>query len=447
MSSRSKLILKFGLIYAAFLALCWHKLDPDFGWHLKAGDYYRQHGIPSRDIFTYTARNFPWINHEWGNDLLVSLVYTIGGYGLLSGLYAAIWTAVFYLRARTVSLLFLAAGISAMLPFAGIRPVAWTVLLFTILLNLLDRPKKPPLWLIPLMFGLWANLHGGFIIGLAVILYYFVHYRQSYYSKLLGLSIVATFVNPYGPRLYVEIGRTLFDSHLHNQIAEWNTFTVYGPSLVFICLWWAGFWIFERRPLKNWLGLSPLLFAASMSANRNTPLFTAAALPDLERFYRQFRREVPKKLNRAAKIILYSFTAVVAGAVIYGAYPSFWPWGSREDGYPAQAVAFLQQHPCAGHLFNDYNYGGYLIWKLPSEPVYIDGRMSSWRDKSGQKYLNTYLSMDNSAVRNRQFSKYDIKCVLLRSSDTNMLDHLKKAGWQTKIQANGATLLETTSGK
>jgi len=440
---KARLILKFGFIYLVFFALSWHRLDPDFGWHLKAGDYYRQYGIPSHDIFTFTARNFDWINHEWGNDLLLSLFYAIGGYGLLSFLYAGLWTAAFMIRALKVRFIFLLAAMGAVLPYAGIRPVAWTFLLFALLLRLLENQKKPPYLLIASLFAAWANLHAGFVIGLALILYYFVRTRHKYYAKLLSLGILATFINPYGPRLYVEVGRTLFDVRLHNQISEWNNFVVFTGSLTFIGLWWAGFLLYKRKKLSNWLGLGPLLFAAALSASRNLPLFVITTINDLEKYYQNFRAEAPKNLNYKARAVLLISWVGLISFLIYGSYGQLLPWTNREDKFPKQAVSYLKANPCPGRIFNDYNYGGYLIWKLPSQPVYIDGRMSSWRAPDGQKYLDKFLKIpDDQNLRQKEFSHYGIKCVLIRSSNTKLIDSLQNDGWQTRLKANSATLLE-----
>src|SRR5262249_39320806 len=140
----------------------------------------------------------------------------------------------------------------AIQPYSGIRPVGWTILNLCILLRLSTSKWPKAKWLIPLLFVVWANLHGGFVIGLAYLAYLAVTERQAIWLKILALSGLATFVNPYGPMLYVEIARTLFDSQLHWQIVEWRPFLVFWQSLPFIALWIVGFWSFSKRRLKEW---------------------------------------------------------------------------------------------------------------------------------------------------------------------------------------------------
>src|SRR6266568_6224622 len=85
--------VKLAIVFCLFWIICWGRLDLDFGWHLQAGNYIRQHGVPSHDIFTYTANTFRWADHEWGNDVFVSFIYQHFGFVGLTTIYAAIWTA------------------------------------------------------------------------------------------------------------------------------------------------------------------------------------------------------------------------------------------------------------------------------------------------------------------------------------------------------------------
>ena len=132
----------------------------------------------------------------------------------------------------------------------------------------------------------------------------------------------------------------------------------------------------------------------------------------------------------------------------YATRLAFSNWPPRDNIYPPQAVAYLEQHPCKGNLFNSYNYGGYLIWKLPNTPVYIDGRMPIWRDEKGEKYFDTYLKVfHDDNVRKAEFSKYNITCVLLiRDVQTKKLvNRLKIEGWSEAAKNNDSILLEKSN--
>src|SRR5665213_3521740 len=265
--------LKVAVIFALLFLYATRTLDPDFGWHLSAGNYIRQHGIPAHDLYSYTAPNFPWIDHEWGNDVVVSLLYSAGGYLTLSLFFSAIWTLAVVIGGglKTRLGIFLLA-LGAILPYSGIRPVAWTALSLVILLKIAGSKSKNVKYCIPLLFLPWANLHAGFTVGLAVLGFLAIKERKRFWLYMLLVCVLVSFINPYGPRLYVEIFRTLSDSQLHSQINEW--FPVHMPVLswVFAILWGAGFVLFAGKKLANWLNLSLILLLATLSANRNVPV-------------------------------------------------------------------------------------------------------------------------------------------------------------------------------
>ena len=437
-------LIKFSLIFALFWLIGWYRLDPDFGWHLRSGQYIWAHGIPAHDVFSYPAAAFKWINHEWGNDVLLASLYSLGGYALATTFFAALWTLAFFVAGRALSFVVLLTGAIAVLPYAGIRPQVWTLLGFVLLLKLVQQQRRRTLILIPLLFIVWANLHGGFVIGLAYLAYLAVKKRSKFWLLVLALSLLATFINPYGPALYVEISRTLFDRSLHSQVTEWLPFYILPPSWPYIVLWGAGFWLYARRKLKNWLNFEVLLLAAAMSSSRNIPLFVIASLKATDDYWRRVVKSVPKKLDMPRQMVLFILTALAVWSLFYGLKISYWPFRARENSYPRSSVEYLAKNGCPGHLFNDYNYGGYLIWKLPNVPVFIDGRMPSWRNEHSQKYMDNYYKMlKDKDLRNAQFSQYNVRCVLLSRSSRNnqLLDDLEKAGWRQTVKTGRTELL------
>lgn len=86
-------IFGFAALGGLIFYVCAASIDPDFGWHLQAGRYILAHGIPTHDIFTYTAADFRWIDHEWLSDVVMALLFGAGGYWLLAAVWAVIWLA------------------------------------------------------------------------------------------------------------------------------------------------------------------------------------------------------------------------------------------------------------------------------------------------------------------------------------------------------------------
>ena len=438
------LIAKIIPVYFFIWLMSYRQLDPDFGWHLQSGIYYRAHGIPYHDLYTYTASSFAWINHEWGSDILLSVLYQIGGYLLTSLVFAALWTIAIFINAGKVAFPILFAAAIALAPYVGVRTMVWTILGLSILIKLASLKNARWRLLIPLLFIPWANLHSGFIVGFLYLGYLSIKEKDVRWWSILLLSALATFINPYGPRLYLETFRTLTDGELHNQITEWHRFYIPNISWLYVAIWMAAFIFFFRKKLKNWLSFPVIMFAATLSATRNLPLFVIASLQDFYVYSRELRAQMPKQLDFTRQLIVIGgvyFTVVMSFTIATLEVLSI---HSFESAYPVQAVAYLNEYPCDGHIFNSYNYGGYLIWKLPGQKVYIDGRMPSWRAPDGIKYLDTYFSvLNNAQTRNAQFAQYNVQCVLVvNNSDNNFLiTGLVNSGWQTKINANGALLL------
>jgi hypothetical protein len=443
---RRLLALKWLLLFGLFWLLAWERLDPDFGWHLQAGNYFRAHGIPAHDIFTYTAHNFSWIDHEWGNDVIASLLYRWGGYGLLATLYGLLWSGALSIMAGRARLFVLLTATAAMLPYAGIRPIAWSVFFLAVTLRILNSQNRR--WrvaLIPL-FIMWANLHGGFVIGLVAVAFYVVKRRDYRLAGLLLFCVLATFINGYGPRLYIELARTFGDPEIHSQISEWTPFLIFSTSRPLIFLWASGAIIFNGKRWREYVQFSTLMLLATISASRNLPFFAIAGVAELNGYFARGRQLIPKNLDARRQIIIWAICIYVVGVVVTGIYGSLWPLsGNRERTYPTHAVVYLQQHGCEdGNIFNDYDYGGYLIWKLPEQPVYIDGRMPSWRAPDGHKYLDRYYDILKHPARYQDtFKRYNIRCVLLRRARTNykLLTRLKTDHWQVAVKTNSSILL------
>ncbi len=439
-------LLKVAVIFGVIWVYCWQILEPDFGWHLQSGNYIRQHGIPTHDVFSYTAQNFAWIDHEWGSDVLVSYIYQLGGYGLLAFLFAGLWTASLCLFRKKVNLGILLVATFAVVPYIAVRPVVWSVLGIALLFKLITCKSSTRRYAIPAIFLLWANLHGGFVIGFVVLAYQACKDsgKRIYWLITLAASMLATFINPYGPRLYIEIFRTLFDPALHRQVGEWASFSLEPKTWMFIALWLAGYCLYSWRKPNRLLALTPLLLLASLSATRNLVFFVIAGLYDIDKYTDAVR--LPKLVIRFGKLLGITVAAlviIIAGISVAGGSLSV---ASRIAPYPDKTLSYLQQHRCPGNLYNDYNFGGYLIWKLPGTPVYIDGRMPSWRDSgpnsTGETHMTHYLALVyNPKLLQPEIKKYNIQCALVSSSSTQIIDELHRIGWKTVSQDKASVLL------
>ena len=414
-------------LFVVIFTVFWVRLDPDFGWHLQSGRYILQHGIPPTDIFTYTAPDFPWINHEWLSDIVIVGAYAAGGFVGVAGLFALIWTAALVLASRTVRWPVLAIAVAAMLDTITARPNAWTALFFALVLLAVRRRVYWPL--IPL-FALWANKHGGFIMGFLVLGVAAWHDRK--YRWVLAGCLVATFLNPYGPTLYVELWRTFSDGNLRRHIVEWQPLAVGVLS---------GFYIVAYLVIGATTGwrrrafiLPTILLVSAISTMRQFPLFVVASLGLIDLGYGKLVDFLSVKAGWKTYLLPLLAVGIVAA-------PVFKIIRHPDNQSPIVQVAQLSARPCQGNLFNDYDFGGYLIWKLPQTKIYIDGRMPSWR-LGDRYYLGDWMrDLSDSAARQRDFAKYNVGCVLIRPKHRQIIRELRSAGWRVTSADSQAVLL------
>ena len=225
-----------------------------------------QHGIPKTDPFSYTMPSYPYIEHAWLADIVIAGLFPyIGMLGL------AILFSILALAALGVHLvptpkkwLLLAFTLAALtfLPFFGIRSQIMGWLLFSVTLKVISfAPDSRWRYFLPLILLLWVNVHGSFAIGIAVILldlvYTFIKKHGSLRQVFIFLlSILVTFINPYGMQIWREVWMTVAgnSNDLRWFISEWYPAVFFafpamwffiGISLSLIILYRKRFTLFE----------------------------------------------------------------------------------------------------------------------------------------------------------------------------------------------------------
>ncbi|HSX02830.1 MAG TPA: hypothetical protein VLI05_05975 [Candidatus Saccharimonadia bacterium] len=432
------LALPYLICLGLFIFVALLRVDLDFGWHYRTGQYIFAHGIPYHDIYTYTARDFAWINHEWLNDVLVFVVKRWLGWPALAVLFAGMWALALGLATLwRLPWPMAALALLALLPYVGVRPIAWSALLFALVLSAVRRPGAVQrLWWLPPVFALWANLHGGFILGLAVLGVYAVVRRSWRMGVLALLCGAAAGLNPYGFNVYVEIWRTLSDGRLHSFITEWAPLT----------LSWANAGLMAGAVVvlalrADWATrlIGGGLLLSCLSSNRQAVFVVVAMLGPLAEAYRWGLVRLERRLP-AVGGWLPGVAGAVGGLALLGALVAPPASSGQRVVAPSQAVISLEQQPCAGHVFNDYDFGGYLIGRRPTEPVYIDGRMPSWSGPEG-RYLDRWLRvLQDPGYADSEFARYNVRCVLIRNSRTTLMKHLRATGWRVTARDEGSAL-------
>jgi hypothetical protein len=436
-------VVQWGPLVGAYLLvafICVNRVDPDFGWHYATGQYIWGHGVPMHDIFTYTARDFAWVNHEWAYSAFVYLVASTWSYQALGLIFAALWVAALWVASgRKPSFVTMGLAVGAIIQYVGIRGVTFSALGLAIVLWLLRRRRR--YWLLVPLLVLWANWHGGFVIGLAVAGLAAVWRRE--WSLLLWVMVAAgaALLNPYGWRIYEEIWRTMSDGQLAGRIVEWAPLTPTPATAPYVVLM-----AVLLLTLKSWgfdrVRVAALVVAALWS-NRHMPMLVVGSIGLLDHEMGRMAGWLSARFGRWGGWLMAG-AAVVVG-IVYPLSLLLWRWplttSPQTLDRPTQALIELRDHPCRGQLFNDYTYGGFIIMSLPNVPVYIDGRMPSWRGPAGS-YLDKYVEvLKGQEVMRSEFARYDINCVLLSNFDTKLHEALAQdPAWRQSVKAQDAEL-------
>jgi len=432
----------YGIIFILFFIKSFFSLDPDFGWHISSGQYILEHGVPRHDIYSYTMPTFSWIHHEWLADLANYLVYHyLGGYFALSVIYAAMWTAAIGLLARFTKhrllVLFVA---TLLLPFAGVRAITWTALLSSVLIVLCHTKRTKLIYFTPLLMLLWANVHGSFVIGILYLLWRLALKPRWDNALLLVVSVVVTFITPYGAGMYAEVVRTATDVTLHTNISEWRPLQP-GIGVGIVAGMWMAVCILTSTAAfwRRFMRFETVLLVMSFSSSRHTVLFLLFALPTLLRGVDALPLPVKTIPVKRLAVGLVGLLVITCGLFVYTTFMH--SSLDREATYPSAIAASLRITPCAGNVFAHYNYGGYLIWKVPGEKLFIDGRMPSWSEPERNVMADYIRITKDSSYREKEFAHFNIRCVVWNRSDT-FAKTLHQEGWSVaESEKNGTVLL------
>jgi hypothetical protein len=388
--------------------------DPDLWWHLRTGQWIVAHGtVPVTDPFSSFGHGKPWIAYSWLFELITYGIYQrMGLPGILLlrvVLVYAVAVAIHRFVAKREPRFLVATGLAglAFLPIGYLvseRPWLFTVLFFTMtmdaVLDLRAGRSRRAIWLLPLVYALWANLHiqfidGLFLLGLAcvgpVVDRLFALGEPGKHADLAGsrawwqllvLTIVcmlATLCNPYGLHLYgivVEYASQtgaydLVEEHLAMDFRAWWNWAVLGLSLA------AAFALGGRRRPSSFEIL--LLAAAaylSFHSRRDLWFMVLTALAIVTTSQRSLTFLPERFVLTPPRLVALGIGVIM---VLAG---SGWQQNltltrlnqAVEEKFPVQAAAFVEKGGYGGPLYNPFDWGGYLIWRLPELPVAMDGR-------------------------------------------------------------------------
>jgi hypothetical protein len=405
--------------------------DPDVWWHLRVGQWVVEHGaVTTTDPFSLPADK-PWVAYSWLYEvILYGLFNSLGLAGIV--LYRAVISlaivAAIHALVRQLEKRFLVAtGLTAVATLSlgmlfSERPWLVTILFSTLTLSAvlaLRRPEAPTRWIwgLPLIFCVWANVHiqfvyGLFLLGLGCIAPLIDHRlgRQPdntaatpwprHWYQLAGLAVLcflATLVSPYHLHLYgvvveyaTQPGPFRFINELKamefRSVSEWLVLALTGMAC----------WLLGRRRASAFETL--LLICTALLAFRARRDLWFVVLADLTILAStsQRRASAEAAFRPGARELRFIAIGLVCVAGV-----SAWVHDLSQGGlerrvaqvFPVEAARVIVERSDPGPLYNDFNWGGYLIWALPNLPVAIDGRTNLHGDGRIERFGRTWSGL------------------------------------------------------
>jgi hypothetical protein len=448
------------LAVAAFSARVF--IDGDTNWHVAAGRWIlSHHTVPLTDPFSFTYAGKPWIAHEWGSEVLMAAAYLAGGWSgvvLLIGLAAG---TAYALIARELQLwmgpvgqiIGLGLSFACLQPFLFARPhmLATPLLVFWTgrLLAARREGRAPPLELALLMV-LWANLHASFIFGLGIIgpfaaeaFFEAPNTLAAKWPVVRGwgfFGVIATALALATPRGIegLEFPFFVLGMKVLPNILEWRSATFQQPTLfeaALLITLFLGLWRGVRVPPFRLLLLVALVHMALQHVRQEEVLAVLAPMLLAEPFGRALKpdragpRLTPpvgwKPSWRVPSVIVAGVLA--AGVAIVVVTRLAIPLVRTDNGnVPVTALAHVPPQLLGQPVFNEYAFGGYLIFK--GVKPYIDGRA----DMYGDAWVQQYLAIAGGAqpTVDDAFKRWNIRWTILspREPLVHMLD--TRPGWR-----------------
>lgn len=408
------LLFFLGVFFVFFLPA----IDTDLGWHLRYGEHFFKTGhFLKTNQLTVLLANYSWPNSYTLYQILTFLIFkTTGLWGLSAGS-----ALLFLISFLILFLLFQKNLFKTVISFLLIVPASmpvihlgWRSQLFSFLNLILEfwflKSYKKAFFL-PLLFFFWVNLHGAFVLGLAVFLIFLLVQLLKLLYKKTGLqqfllwtisfflSFLATLINPYKLKVWweawhhlkVPMGKLIAEWVAPQPPYSWFIILIFLLSLILIYL--------EKRrtPRQAFLGLSLLMFFyLALSARRNLPFFflNASLFINDTSFLKKWQGNLSFKGLIQAFIILIFFAGIFLQLPKTAIGNSSWQnycQVRKSFAFPCKAVAFLQEEKVTGNFYNTYEWGGFLEWQLPKAKFFVDGRMPAWPTPSGKSPYTIYL--------------------------------------------------------
>ena len=447
--------------------------DPDIWWHLRDAQLQlATHSFITRDLFSFTAAGAPWMNHEW----LAELPFYAGFHLLgINGIYVASLLAIEIIFSGILYLAYLGSGswiAASLATIAGIflstisfgpRTLlfGWILLVIELLIFTRSRQQERIVWTLPILFLVWVNTHGSWLIGITIFLLFIlssgitlqigcIENRAASRQQLgrlamsWALSAAALFLNPYGWRLVFYPFNLAFHQKLNvANVEEWQSLDFHSPRGRILLFSLVLLFLLQLLRARKWslfeLALACVGIYSALNYSRFLFLAAILVMPLLAASLAPFTLALRLRLTPLLRAAL----AILILGCILGPIRTHKANATLSDPrFPQKALPFLSTFHPQGRVFNEQLWGGYLIWNKRDIPVFGDSRIDIFEYNGSFKDYLDIIRLTNPLAL---LDKYQIRYVLFESKSP-LTYLLKVTGkWKVDYEDDTTVLLERAS--
>ena len=461
-------------------------LDADTWLHTRIGEIILSTGsVPHQDLFAFSKVGGPWYAFEWLSEVTLAMAYRISGLKGISALAAVLITLYLTLLLKhsiakgangmVALVITLVAATASSIHFHA-RPHLFTLLLLTISLWILDSNRRSAhkhlVWVLVPLSALWANLHGGFFIFLALLAirfvgcaaeaFFYAELKESRRNEAIQLALVglaaaaATLLNPYGYHLHEHIFETLKSPWIVSNVAEFQSPRFRSEEMLNSMLMiFAGLSIvsslLRQRNLVDTLSILFLSYC-SLTSVRHIPILMLVLVPILslevtlawdwlalgkkKSSLLAILHDVTRQLTPMMKGTSLFIPLAVLGILLMPGLN--WPTEIPEGAVPIRLIEKHADRIATSRIFAPDQMADYLIYRnYPKQKVYFDSRHNYYGPEVGNEY---FAIRGGGRNWSELLDKYRFDLVLITADEPLSALLAGNSGW-LKVDSNERHIL------
>ena len=445
--------------------------DCDTGYHIRAGEFILdKHIIPRQDMFSFISPPLPWTAHEWLSELIMAIVYRLSGLTgvvIFFSLLIALVYALLFKTLRTNKVNILIAILVTLLVVATsqlhwlARPHVFSLLLMVIWYHVLDNYQyrdRSHLFLLPLLMLLWVNLHGGYVTGFVILGIFMLGNiiktmtvsgtdKTRYQEKTKTLALTSVFclltslVNPFGYHILLFPFNVVSNKYLMDHVNEFLSPNFHEPLPFKYLLLLTIVVIAISRERLNFIEMALILFFTNMAlySVRYVTLFALISAPIITRRssrtldessfgfldFLKRRADAIASVDGSSRGHLWSLVGILAVVIIGMSGRLEYKFDAKIK--PVAAVEFLKKEHIPGNMFDNDEFGDYIIYAAwPEYKVYFDGRS----DMYGVEHMKEYFKVSGFETGwEKILENYGITWIIYDTSSALTRFLLKNGDW------------------